>query len=278
KKDEEIYVDIRKKNEINIYHNGGSILKIDKKFNNAEINYAYLPAGKTDDTYAKCKINENEIVLAEKITIDLNNFSRDKISKIKKIIKNYYPNESEKGIQGAYATHWKKPESKESNGFFIDTEFAFPDEKSRIDLIFLNYKDTKQPKLYFVELKTKGDNRLFDIDIKSDTEPINKQLEKYCKLIEDNKVDLVRYYKTLYKIKKELKLMPEDARNIDIENLTIESKLIFLIGDATNAFIKKHATELNEKVKKYACMAIYRGIDSKHLNFDKKGIKAVYKF
>ncbi len=285
--DKDIYIDIRKDDTINIYHNGGSILKINSA-QSAKINYAYLPAGE-NNTYATCYIKNDKIDLKNKFEISLGDLSTKKITQIKKIIENYYPNDSEKGIQGAYATVWKKDEGKDQKGklekfgFFIDTELQYS-EKGRIDLIYLYYKNPEKPKLYFIELKTKGDDRLWDTTSNSTEgkENICEQLEKYKEFINANKKSIINYYKTLYKIKKDLNLIPEDAKSINIKKLTIEHKPILLIGDATINFIykdgkcknkvkklSKEMEDLKNKIeaKDCACMIICRGRGTHTLNF-----------
>lgn len=285
--DADIYIDIRKDDTINIYHNGGSILKINNA-QSAKINYAYLPAGE-NNTYATCDIADNKIKLKKDIKVELDDLNKKKIAQIKKLIENYYPNDSEKGIQGAYATVWKKDEGKEQKeklekfGFFIDTELQYS-KNGRIDLIYLYYENPDEPKLYFVELKTKGDDRLWDNTCNSteSKENICEQLKKYKNFINKNKTDIINYYKTLYNIKKDLKLIPEDAKSINIKNLTIENRPILLIGDATNNFIYKDGKckikepklsiemeNLKSRIeaKDYACMIICRGKGTHTLNF-----------
>ena len=286
--DKDIYIDIRKDNTINIYHNGGSILKINSA-QSAKINYAYLPAGE-NNTYATCEIKNNKIDLKNKIEISLDDLNEDKIIQIKKIIENYYPNDSEKGIQGAYATVWKKDEGKDQKGklekfgFFIDTELQYS-KNGRIDLVYLYYKNPDEPKLYFVELKTKGDDRLWDNTCNSavSKENICEQLNKYKDFINSYETMIIDYYKTLYKIKKDLGLVPSDvAENVKIEKLSIEHKPILLIGDATINFIykdgkcKNKEKELSDEMENLktrietedcACMIICRGIGTHTLNF-----------
>jgi len=231
--------------------------------------------GSEQDTYATCIINGDGIQLAQKIEIELDNFKPEKIKIIKQLIENYYPKNSEKGIQGAYATHWKRhSKNTEKHGYFIDTKFVLTDEKSRIDLVFMYYKDPERPRLYFVELKTQSDPRLFEY--KDDKVSIDKQLKKYCDLIKKYHDRLKDYYITLYKIKRELDLMPEEAKKINIDNLNIELKPILLIGDATIEFISVYEKKLDVKIKENCCMRIYRGVATNHLNFDEHGIKNVY--
>lgn len=296
REDKDIYIDIRKDDTINIYHNGGSILKIHSA-QSAKINYAYLPAGE-NNTYATCDIKNDKIDLKNKIEISLDDLNTEKITQIKKIIENYYPNDSEKGIQGAYATVWKKDEGKDQKGklekfgFFIDTELQYS-KNGRIDLIYLYYENPEKPKLYFVELKTKGDDRLWNNTCNSteSKENICEQLEKYKEFINTSESVIIDYYKTLYKIKKDLNLIPDDAKGINIEKLKIEHKPILLIGDATFNFIykdgkcKNKEKELSEEMKNLknrieaqdcACMIICRGRGTHTLNFHSKSSGNVF--
>jgi len=104
KKDKEIYCDIRKDNYLNLYYNGGSLMRLhwDNGFK-AEIHVEYIPL-KAEKAYLPYEFLANEASLTSPGIIDINNFADQPLARIKKRIKKFYPNNSEKGIQGHYVT------------------------------------------------------------------------------------------------------------------------------------------------------------------------------
>lgn len=276
KSDKDIYIDIRKNNELNAYYNGGSILRINNKYK--KIHYSFLPISTSDDNnYVNLDFQNNKLTVPEDcIRVELNDFNENSLNIIKENIKRYYSNISEKGIQGRYCTSLD-----ETEGAIVDSEFAFDD--LRIDLVY--YHKTSN-KLYFVELKTKGDERLepnnnqgFDEEkqiTKSEKERINDQLKKYHEFIKKHKTELKEYYTKLIKIKNKYGLL---KHNINIETLSkidIEEKPIFLIGNANTDFIKdfednklKSSIEFYKDIKEHCCFRIYRGSGSNYINLGK---------
>lgn len=287
KSDNDIYIDIRKGNELNVYYNGGNILKITNK--KCEIHYKYIPL-ETDNDYDYVPVvidGKNAEIDTSKIKFGINNFDKKTLSNIKRNISLHYPNASEKAIQGYYATN-----KKDKNGIILDTEFAFNDKDNlRIDMAYLDCSDKSKPILYFVELKTINDKRLYPqptnvseklVQIENGN-TIDVQLKRYHDFIIANKTDLLEYYKKVFDIKKDLGLFSRNqamtvTENVVIENLRIEEKPILLIGDATNEFIKQYESSENaflERIKRHSFARIYRGSGSNFINLTNS--KNVYK-
>lgn len=164
----------------------------------------------------------------------------------------FYPNYSEKGIQGKYVIKANN-ESRSANGFFIDTEMQY--ENKRIDMVWV---DLVSKKIVFVELKTIGDQRLF-IDGNSSNETIDKQLRKYFDFARENRVALIDYYNRVYLIKKELGILPEFVKENSLANYDLIEKPILLVGGCTNKWIDNNAASLNSQLKDIAFGCLYRG-------------------
>jgi len=265
KSDTELYIDVRKDNSLNVYHNGGSIMKLEsiKKSKEtiefkAQIHFEYIPLQLDKESdYLPFKFKGENIYMPEHKTIDINNFAKQSIKKIKKRIKMFYPNDSEKGIQGRYVINNKI--SKSANGFFIDTEYQYGDK--RIDMVWV---DLIEKKIAFVELKTIGDARLY-VDKTKNQETVENQLEKYYKFARANRDHLVKYYNEVYDIKRELGILPAFVKEESLKGYKLIEKPIFLVGDCTRKWINKNADDLNSHLKNIAFGCVYHGI--KTLNF-----------
>jgi len=199
--DEELYIDVRKDNYINVYYLGGSLTKIQYKDGFLlEIHHKYLNLETSKKTY---------------VLLDPELLDKVKIEDIKSNIKNslrnlQYEHPSEKRIQGELIIQ---------NSNYIDSEFQFNQDKKngklRIDLIEL-----KNGILSFVELKGISDNRLRNDEKRnfSETEIIT-QMKMYEKFISKYKNEIEEYYKKLIAIKLDLDLIK--CSNADfILNLT----------------------------------------------------------
>jgi len=105
KSDPEIYIDIRKGDYLNVYHNGGSLLRLKctKEFK-AQIHTEYIPLDRTSD-YQSYYFQGNDIDLVVPRPIAIDNFETESREAIKKRIRKFYPNGSEKGIQGRYVVN-----------------------------------------------------------------------------------------------------------------------------------------------------------------------------
>ncbi|MEI6754143.1 MAG: hypothetical protein WCK78_13375 [Paludibacter sp.] len=243
KNDTEIYYEIRKNSTIEVYYNGGCIiggLKID--------NFGRF-IWKTHAKYLTP--NSNEYVKNRDIRsfqlIDTNIIDDISLKSIKYNINNSYPNDSEKGIQGAFICQ------KES--CFIDSEFAFNDEeKKRIDMVWV---DIKFKEISFVELKLPSNAELFDGSI-------TKQLEKYKQFAEQENDNLLEYYKSLFNIKKHLCILPKGLEKIDsIDNFTLRTKPLLLICKCEQNWINKRSEEIESFVNGVAWGVYYFG-DTKY--------------
>ncbi|HBN05617.1 MAG TPA: hypothetical protein DD434_07485 [Bacteroidales bacterium] len=183
--DQELYVELRKDNYINVYYYGGCVAKIwfDKDIK-AETHYKYLKQTDSNKIYVDCLIE-----LESKIEID----------KIKKRIKEVYLKEEnklkEKEIQGRLIFS--------SRNKYIDSEFAYnKDNKLRFDLVSL-----ENGVITYVELKLIGDKRLTH---KKDNQlEIITQMNKYSEFIEDYKDEIIPYYQKLLSVKKRLSIINE---------------------------------------------------------------------
>ncbi len=234
KQDKEIYIEIRKDGYMDAYYNGGAIVK-ELRYSSsdfkAKIHAKYL--GEKGDKYTKCPLD----ILDEKL-----------LEKIKKIIREeHYPQGSEKGIQAKLIG---------TDGFYLDSEFQY--DKDRIDLVWLDVVDKK---IIFQELKHISDARLLKkIDKKGlanfDDEDILRQMQKYEKIIEEKKNDLLEYFKELFKKKKELGILSKKMDAIsDLSDYTIEGKPKLLIVDyeepyAENSRKAQRKKNIESKLKK----------------------------
>lgn len=265
--DKDIYIEIRKENYIDIYFNGGNIireLRHDGKCLSGKINYKYLlPANSEyidyDFSHPQSLIKKSHIDL-----FNLVDFNALALRRIKGNISQHYPAESEKGIQARFIT---------KSGYFIDSEFAYLNdseddkEKLRIDLVWL---DTDLKKIVFVELKCMGDNRLYNNEIIT-------QLTKYVQFIKYFEVQLLSYYKTLFKIKKRLKILSPGLDKLNtIDDFSIEKKPLLLFGDCEQVWIDKMKPDIKAKICNLAYGTYYYGstrsscnlIQPKHKNRD----------
>lgn len=195
--DNELYIEIRKDNSINVYFFGGSIARIEYKNSFvAKIHQKYLgddkPRGKTKKGNDKFEYDK----------IDLSKLNEIKIAEIKNRIKTDYirhinvEKPSEKWIQGKII---------KENPRYIDSEFQFNKDnvigKLRIDLIELS-----DGVLTFIELKGIFDNRLRNKAQSSSIPEIIPQMKKYRQFINTYEVDIIDYYKKLIEIKQTLGL------------------------------------------------------------------------
>ncbi len=251
KSDPEIYIDIRKENYLNVYHNGGSIMKLEwSKGYKAQIHMEYIPLNKVTE-YALFEFQDGNISLSKLQTIDIKNFGEEALERIKKRIRKFYPNDSEKGIQAQYVINNNQKRSGE--GFFLDTEMAYDD--NRIDMVWVNIA-TKA--IAFVELKTIGDERLY-VSGKKDVETIDKQLKKYYEFAQDNRNDLIEHYDRVYHIKKDLGLLPGFAKDDSLKDYRLIENPILLVGDCTQQWIDKNAEDINNRLKDIAFGCLYQG-------------------
>ncbi len=206
--DNELYIEIRKDNYINVYYYGGSLAKIDY-LNGfvAETHQKYL-----GDANPRRKTKNGKDVFNYD-PLDLATLDKQKISEIKNRIKNDYLQQinaekpAEKWIQGKMI---------KENQNYIDSEFQFNQDpeigKLRIDLVELSNNI-----LSFVELKGIFDNRLRnDVTRNSKVPEIIEQMNKYKLFINKYEDNIIEYYQKLIEIKNSLGLTTIDKTKIKL--------------------------------------------------------------
>ena len=275
KSDEEIYIDVRKDNYLNVYHNGGSIMKLEgEKEYKAKIHYKYIPLEKVKD-YLPINFQNDSIGFSDHKLIELDNFSKEPLEKIKKRIRKFYTNASEKGIQGNYVVK-NNYFSKKEKGFFIDTEFQFAN--GRIDMVWV---DLETQRIFFIELKTMNDDRL-KIDEKQEQkknapDTIGIQLGKYYKFGTNNVEEIIMYYDRVFSIKKDLGLLPGFVKEQSLTNFELIEKPILLIGDCSQAWIDNNVDKLNDNIKGVAFGVLCQGIKTNNFRIPYKTSKNCYR-
>ncbi len=228
-----------------------------------QIHFEYVPFQR-ERNYWPFEFQNGNISLKQykNEAIAINNFEQRSLERIKNRVRKFYPNDSEKGIQGHYVTI-NNNHSKRSSGFFIDTEFEYGDK--RIDLIWV---DLEKKKIAFVELKTIDDARLYTIDDEQlngekgrSRDTIGKQLKKYYDFAKtnDNKKELLQYYSKIFSIKKSLEILPKFIMEKSLEEFELIEKPILLVGDCTQKWIDKNAVTLNKKLRDIAFGCVYQG-------------------
>ncbi len=230
-KDSEVYIELRKGYQMDVYYNGGAIFR-EVKLVNGEYTWK---------THAKFLCKSEYIGPKETIT-QIRIGESDWLRKIKNNIRTYYPASSEKGYQAKLIT---------KQHYFIDTEFAFnDDDRNRFDLVWL---DVNKKKIVVVELKLTDNGELY-------TGSIYKQLDKYVQLIKARDEELRRYFISVFECKKAIGLLSDELKGIeDINDFTLESRPLLLVGGCTNDWINKHKEELNNELKKVSLGVYYYG-------------------
>lgn len=250
----EVYIDIRQ-NAVNAYYKGGSIIKLkyDKTFS-GEIASEYIPTeriplpGTGNRTPYQFENDNIEFSNKDIQIATINQFSPTWMKKIKQRINRFNEPKSEKAIQGDYVVN---------NSYFIDSEIQFQD--IRIDLVWLAVNEKK---IYFVELKTIEDRRLYyEAEETASQDKIVFQLKKYSDFIAKHKEDLIKYYSNLISIKHALGILPKGYAG-PIDNLAdyeVQPKPILLIGDCTRKWIADNNKPILNKVKSHAYAVVYHG-------------------
>ncbi len=236
-KDEELYIEIRKDNYINIYYNGGNVAKIvfkKGKFK-ATIHQKYLgdikPRGKTQKGKDKFEYDE----------LDLSTIDENKLTLIKTNIRKEYSDQYSDTEKPA--EKWLQCKLILKNQNYIDSEFAYNRDEEipnlRIDLVEL-----ENGILSFVELKRIDDGRLLHDEKRNEKDPdIIAQMKSYEKFIFKYEKEIIGYYKKLIELKNDLGLFKQ---SINFE-LNKTPKLLIV-----NTYKVKNTRRENriEKIKK----------------------------
>ena len=195
KNDSDLYIEIRKDNQVNVYFEGGSIARIH-----------YCSRHKKLQVFTHHKYLDKPAPSENNLYIECSDFmSGHVIEDIKRRVKGSYSQKhavngviekekwSVKFIQGSLIV--------QSSDIHLDSEFAYNDatSRNRIDLIRCD-----EGEVTFVELKRMSDGRMLH---KTDESPeIIEQMQRYREFTKRYSDDLLHYYQTLYDIKKSLEL------------------------------------------------------------------------
>ena len=179
----DLYIEIRKDNNINVYYQGGSVVKLH-----------YCSKHKKIQAFT----HEKYLGLEGSRYIDCAGVLDDKLDTIIAKIPSKYSSKngkekekwSEHYIQGKIISTQRKN--------YIDSEFAYKDNHFdiRVDLV-----ECINGRLRFVELKRIDDNRMVTLDMYP---KILSQIDNYRKFISKYNKEILEYYQKLYLIKKSL--------------------------------------------------------------------------
>ena len=218
KNDPDLYIDVRKCNELMIYYQGGRVACLkyhsrSKKIS-ATVHPKYLGHMDTsDDRFYRQNSSKDPIYQ------DIfNNLGLNLLTEIKERIESCYSQRSEKNtqekrIQGNLVIA--------NRNKYIDSEFAHRQYEGqrktvRIDLVMI-----EKGQIVFEELKKLDDDRMNTSD---GTPEIIQQINDYREFISANHQAIKEYYKILYQIKKNLGL-PVPAVDISSVDVRLEPKL-----------------------------------------------------
>ena len=201
-KPEGFYIDIRKDNSLNVYYNGGSLLKI--TLSRGEIK------GKIHEYY----LQETG---SKYVDYELSHLPEDADS-IKKRIATKFSDSSESGIKARLICT--------PNANYIDSEFAYPEiigkKKDKNGKEVITYLTTRidltkleNGKIVFVELKRVEDGRLLTNEYENGEPEILSQMKAYHQFMNAHKQEITNYYKTLFDIKRKLGILPESLAKIE---------------------------------------------------------------
>jgi hypothetical protein len=263
KKNKKISIQIRQTNTIDVYYNGGAILRElsyneKKKAFSAKIHPKYIPLEK-DNVYMTLALTNADVKIADTFKpMDFLNFDKEELKKITDRVEKYHDSESEKAIQFKRAAN---------DSYIIDAEFQL-NKSLRVDLVRL---DVDEEKIVFIEIKTIGDRRLFlDPAKDKDQKNIYHQLKKYHDFVSANKAALLDYYKRVLQVKNNLEITDSPIRKLTLADWQIEPRLLLAFGDCTQRWIDNNADSIDKKIKSVAYGAYYSGELKPSLNLKQK--------
>lgn len=273
-KRDDFYIEVRKDNYIDVYFNGGAIMKL--SYSNGfkgEIHFEYVPL-KSQKNYVPFVFSDDNIKIAtDKLAIGaIDNFSSVGISAFQKRIAKFFPANSEKGIQADFVL---------KNSAFIDTEFAYntPGGIIRFDLVWI---DLRTHKLYVVELKTIGDKRLYvngNRQTDSVDDKIDLQLKKYRTFIRENTQNLHDHYERVFAVKKDLGILRGELKDLNsLDGYSFEERPILLIGDCTQAWINDNGVKLKCAIENIAYGCFYQGQGTRKFSIPSDSIRNKFVF
>ena len=217
-----VYAEIRKGDIVDVYYEGGRMAEL-KVGRDGKLKASCHPK------YLGCDVGDSENVKYLDCLNVLTSNPESMLPRIenaysRKNCKKYNPEEiSEKKIQGDMICK-KSP-------VYLDSEFAHRYEYGSRKTIRFDLVAIRDNKLFFIELKRIGDNRM--LDKIGNTPEIIRQMDKYCRFIKTNSDALVEYYKKLYRIKQQLGL---PVPQCDLDKLTICTKPHLVIR---NTYLKE---------------------------------------
>lgn len=207
KNEKTFYIEVRKDNLIEIYFEGGRIIKVHycsrQKKLQTFTHYKYLGLKDKTKTYVNCvDIIDNQI---DTITNGIKKHYSQKNGREKE-------SWSEKYIQGHLITN--------NRNIHLDSEFAYIDDDSNVQIDLVKCVNGT---VIFVELKRLDDDRMLK---KTDESPeIVFQMKSYGDFIKKYRDKILAYYRKLYDIKKDLDLPVPEVRPQKVS--TVPELLIF---------------------------------------------------
>jgi hypothetical protein len=269
--DKDLYVEVRKDNYLDVYHAGGRILEL--KYSHGLrgiIHFEYIPL-KCDRQYVALNCANDSISISDNSlrVLPIHRFDSAELLPIKKRVRMFNPPSSEKAIQADFVLN---------NTQFLDTEFQYRNNM-RFDMV---WADISRRKLFVVELKTIGDQRLYIGHHRSaDTSPykIDLQLRKYRQFVAENSQELLSHYERLFVVKKKLGLLRGKLDGLDTLNgFTVEEKPILLIGDCTQNWIDQQYKRLNNAIMNVAYGCFYQGTSTRAFSIPERNTGNRYVF
>jgi len=240
KNDKELYIEIRKENIIDIYYRGGRVAEV--KYNRStksiivKAHPKYLGHDNEDDkdnsSFYKKRMQEGKIVYEPIYQECTDWLTKERLKDLKANIEKYYSGKesgektSEKFIQGELIINNRQK--------YFDSEFAHRFHDGERNTIRIDLVKVVENRIVFEELKRINDDRLRTNT--GQNPEIITQMENYRAFLKVNESALTDYYRTLYRIKKDLGLPvpPVD----DVDKLQIESEPVLIIKDT---YVKRSA-------------------------------------